>query len=45
MRSCSSIRSTSKMLEPKSEAPVLWSDNPELVLARLRALRGKEWWR
>jgi hypothetical protein len=27
------------------ETPVCWSDPPELVLQRLRALRGKEWWR
>jgi hypothetical protein len=31
---------------PKSEAPVLWSDHPELVLERLRQITGRrEWWR
>ena len=31
---------------PESEAPVFWSDNPELVLKRLRQITGRrEWWR
>jgi hypothetical protein len=30
--------------QPKPETSVCWSDPPELVLARLRALHGPEWW-
>jgi hypothetical protein len=30
--------------QPKPEAPIYWSDPPALVLARLRALHGPEWW-
>jgi hypothetical protein len=31
---------------PKFEAAVLWGDNPELVLERLRQITGRrEWWR
>jgi hypothetical protein len=42
----SSISSTSEIVEPKSEAPVLWRDNPELVFERLRQITGRrEWWR
>jgi hypothetical protein len=32
--------------QPKYEAAVLWGDNPELVLERLRQITGRqEWWR
>jgi hypothetical protein len=30
--------------QPKPEALIYWSDPPALVLARLRALHGPEWW-
>jgi hypothetical protein len=32
--------------QPKSETPVCWSDQPELVLERLRQITGCwHWWR
>jgi hypothetical protein len=30
---------------PKAPTPICWSDDPDRVLARLRLLRGPEWWR
>ena len=43
---CTILTSPIHTERPKSEAPVLWGDSPELVLERLRQITGRrEWWR
>jgi hypothetical protein len=42
--SCTILAFPIQAEQPKAESPIRWSDDPDRVLARLRAIYGPQWW-